>query len=147
MLKMRKASIADEKDVAVILRELLQTVGVIGDENPVEWSSSLRKMLSAPEWTFLLAEDNGKIAGILVLLVLPSMQHGGNRGAITELYIRPGYQGKGFGKDLVDEARRLCVSLGCSTLDVSVEVENENAIGFYERLGFKKKHADYGMKL
>ncbi|MBU4301919.1 MAG: GNAT family N-acetyltransferase, partial [Actinobacteria bacterium] len=38
-------------------------------------------------------------------------------------------------------------SMGCEELDVSVEVDNENAIGFYEKLGFKKKHADYGMKI
>lgn len=147
MVKLRKATIADEKDVALIMRELLRTVGVIGDENPVEWNSSLRKMLSAPEWTFLLAENHGKIIGILVLFMVPSMQHGGNRGAITELYVRPEYQGKGYGKELVEEARRLCSSLGCSTLDVSVEVENEGAVGFYEKLGFKRKHADYSMKL
>lgn len=147
MLKTRKATLADEKEVALILRELLQTVGVSGDANPVEWNSTLRRMLSAPEWTFLIAEKNGRKVGLLVLLILPSMQHGGNRGAITELVVTEEFQGKGYGKQLVDEAKRLARLMGCKTLDVNVEVENENAIGFYERLGFIKKHADYGMTL
>lgn len=147
MIEIRKATLADEEDTAVLIRELGKELGITGDVNPVSWYSTLRKMLASPEWTFLLAEEGKKNVGLLVLLVLPSLYHGGNYAAITELIVSGQSQGKGIGASLVEEAKRMARSLGCEELDVSVEVENESAIGFYEKVGFEKKHADYGMEL
>ena len=147
MVEIRKATLADEEDVAVLMRELGQALGLSGDVNPVSWYSTLRKMLASPEWTFLLAEEGKKNVGLLILLILPSLYHGGNTAAITELIVSEAFQGKGIGALLVEESKRIGRSMGCEELDVSVEVNNESAIGFYEKLGFKKKHADYGMKI
>ena len=147
MIEIRKATLADEEDVAVLIRELGQAVGVSGDINPVSWYSTLRKMIASPEWTFLLAEEGQQKTGLLIILILPSLYHGGNYAAITELIVTKEYQGKGVGAMLVEEAKRLARTMGCEELDVSVEVDNETAKGFYEKLGFKKKHADYGMEL
>lgn len=148
MIDIRRATLADEEAAAVLIRELGEAVGVTGgDINPVSWYSTLRKMLASPEWTFLLAEEKKRKVGLLVLLILPSLYHGGNYAAITELMVEKEFQGKGFGEMLVDEAKRLARAQGCAELDVSVEVENEKAIGFYQKLGFEKKHADFGMKL
>jgi PhnO protein len=147
MVEIRKATLADEEDVAVLIRELGQAMGVSGDVNPVSWYSTLRKMIASPEWTFLLAEQGAKKYGLLILLILPSLYHGGNYAAITELIVSGNCQGKGVGAALVDEAKRLARTMGCDELDVSVEIENERAKGFYEKLGFVKKHADYGMAL
>jgi ribosomal protein S18 acetylase RimI-like enzyme len=147
MVEIRKATLADEEDVAILIRELGQAVGVSGDVNPVSWYSTLRKMIASPEWSFLLAEEGGVKMGLLILLILPSLYHGGNYAAITELIVNKEAQNKGVGAILVEEAKRVARTMGCEELDVSVEVENEKAKGFYEKLGFEKKHADYGMKL
>jgi len=147
MIEIRKASLADEEDIAVLIRELGQVMGISGDVNPVSWYSTLRKMIASPEWTFLLAEEGPIKRGLLILLILPSLYHGGNYAAITELIVTEDAQGKGLGKLLVEEAKRMARTMGCEEIDVSVEVENEKAKGFYEKLGFKKKHADYGMSL
>lgn len=143
----RIATLQDEEAVAVLIRELGDAIGVTGDVNPVKWYSTLRKMLASPEWTFLLAEDNGRKMGLLILLVLPSLYHGGYYGAITELIVNKAFQGKGTAAQLVEEAKRIAKAGGCVEMDVSVEVQNEKAIGFYQKLGFKKKHADFGMEL
>jgi ribosomal protein S18 acetylase RimI-like enzyme len=143
----RRATLQDEEEVAVLIRELGDAIGVTGDVNPVQWYSTLRKMIASPEWTFLLAEEKGKRAGLLILLVLPSLYHGGYYAAITELIVNKSFQGKGTAAALVEEAKRIAKAGGCVELDVSVEVENEKAIGFYQKLGFEKKHADFGMKL
>lgn len=148
MIEIRRATLADEEAVAALVRVLGEAVGVTGgDINPVSWYSTLRKMLASPEWTFLLAEEKKRKVGLLVLLILPSLYHGGNYAAITELMVENDFQGKGVGEILVDEAKRLARAQGCAELDVSVEVQNEKAIGFYQKLGFEKKHADFGMKL
>lgn len=147
MVEIRKATLSDEEEVAVLIRELGQAVGVTGDVNPVAWYSTLRKMIASPEWTFLLARDGNQATGLLILLILPSLYHGGNRASITELIVTSDAQSKGLGALLVEEAKRIARTMGCEELDVSVEVQNEKAKGFYEKLGFKKKHADYGMEL
>ena len=147
MIEIRKASLSDEEDVATLIRELGDAVGVTGDVDPVSWYGTLRKMLASPEWTFLLAEEGTDKVGLLVLLILPSLYHGGNYAAITELIVRKPYRGRGVGRMLVEEAKRIAKAQGCEEIDVSVEVQNEKAIGFYEKLGFEKKHADYWMKL
>lgn len=147
MVEIRKATLSDEEDVAILIRELAEAIGVIGDVNPVSWYSTLRKMLASPEWTFLIAEEGKKKVGLLVLLILPSLYHGGSFAAITEIVVSKGAQGKGMGRRLVEEAKMLARSLGCAQLDVSVEVDNEKAVGFYKKLGFGQKHADFGMKL
>jgi len=147
MIEIRKAALSDEEDVAVLIRELAEAIGVIGDVNPVSWYSTLRKMLASPEWTFMLAEEGKKKAGLLILLILPSLYYGGSYAAITELVVSKEHRGKGVGRRLVEEAKMLARSLDCAELDVSVEVDNEKAVGFYQKLGFERKHADFGMKL
>ena len=146
-MEIRKATLSDEEQVAVLIRELGEAIGVSGDVNPVTWYSTLRKMLASPEWTFIMAEEKKRPMGLLILVILPSLYHGGNYAAITELIVTREAQNKGVGAILVEEAKRIARLMGCEELDVSVEVENEKAKGFYERLGFEKKHADYGMKL
>jgi len=146
-VEVRKATLSDEEQVAVLIRELGEAIGVSGDVNPVTWYSTLRKMLASPEWTFILAEESKRTMGLLILVILPSLYHGGNGAAITELIVTKEAQNKGVGAVLVEEAKRISRLMGCEELDVSVEVENEKAKGFYEKLGFEKKHADYGMKL
>ncbi len=147
MIKIRKGTLADEQVIAGLISELAEAVGALREVNPVSWYSTLRKMIASPEWTFLIAEDENKPVGLLVLLVLPSLYYGANLGAITELIVKKEYRGKGIGKLLVQEAKSLAKKMGCAELDVSVEVQNEDAIGFYQRLGFKKKHADFWMEI
>ena len=146
-MEIRKATLSDEEQVAALIRELGEAIGVSGDVNPVTWYSTLRKMLASPEWTFILAEERKRSMGLLILVILPSLYHGGNTAGITELIVTKEAQNKGVGALLVEEAKRISRLMGCEEMDVSVEVENEKAKGFYERLGFEKKHADYGMKL
>jgi len=146
-VEIRKATLSDEEQVAILIRELGEAIGVSGDVNPVTWYSTLRKMLASPEWTFIIAEERKRSMGLLILVILPSLYHGGNYAAITELIVTKEVQNKGVGALLVEEAKKISRLMGCEELDVSVEVENDKAKGFYERLGFEKKHADYGMKL
>ena len=146
-MEIRKATLSDEEQVAALIRELGEAIGVSGDVNPVTWYSTLRKMLASPEWTFILAEERKRSMGLLILVILPSLYHGGNTAGITELIVTKEAQNKGVGALLVEEAKRISRLMGCEEMDVSVEVENDKAKGFYERLGFEKKHADYGMKL
>jgi ribosomal protein S18 acetylase RimI-like enzyme len=56
-------------------------------------------------------------------------------GEIYELYLRPEFQGLGFGRKLFQAARRDLGQSGMSSLVVWALSDNENAVGFYRNLG------------
>jgi ribosomal protein S18 acetylase RimI-like enzyme len=58
-------------------------------------------------------------------------------GELYELYLRPEFQGLGFGRKLFGAARRDLVQSGLHTLVVWALSDNEPAVGFYRALGGK----------
>src|SRR3989442_7336107 len=56
-------------------------------------------------------------------------------GEIYELYLRPEFQGLGFGRKLLSSGRRDRVQSGLSSLVVWALSDNEQAGGFYRTLG------------
>ena len=57
------------------------------------------------------------------------------RGEIFELYLKPEYQGLGFGHRLFTAAQKDLANHGLNSVIVWSLADNERAIAFYERLG------------
>jgi GNAT superfamily N-acetyltransferase len=57
---------------------------------------------------------------------------------IEDLYVLPGYRGKGFGKALFNYCRVTARNRGCGRVDWMVLSWNKPSIGFYEKIGGKK---------
>lgn len=89
---------------------------------------------------FLIAEVNGKIAGYAKLIRNASNKHviGKDHMELSRIYLLQEYIGKGIGKELmqrcIDEARQR----GCNSLWLGVWENNQNAIGFYRKQGFRE---------
>ena len=68
---------------------------------------------------------------------------------LEDLFVRPGYRGKGFGGALIQALARECVRLGCKRLDWSVLKWNEPSIKFYEgaNIGAKRMDEWMGMRV
>lgn len=131
---------ATEADVALILtliRELAEferlSHEVVGNE------TLLREHLfgTRPTAEVLLAfvRANGEPAGIALFfqnfstfLTRPGIY-------LEDLYVRPPHRGRGLGKALLRRIARLAVSRGCGRFEWAVLDWNENAIGFYKKLG------------
>jgi ribosomal protein S18 acetylase RimI-like enzyme len=58
-------------------------------------------------------------------------------GEIYELYLRPEFQGLGFGRKLFTAARRDLMQSGLNSLVIWALSDNEQAVGFYRTLGGK----------
>ena len=54
---------------------------------------------------------------------------------LEDLFVKPEWRGRGYGKALLTHLARLAVGRGCGRLEWAVLDWNEDAIGFYERLG------------
>jgi ribosomal protein S18 acetylase RimI-like enzyme len=56
---------------------------------------------------------------------------------IHKLYVLPSFQGKGIGKIFLDYLAMLASQAGHDTIMLRVFVKNQNAIRFYQHLGFQ----------
>ncbi|MCS6806923.1 MAG: GNAT family N-acetyltransferase [Acidobacteriota bacterium] len=65
----------------------------------------------------------------------------GRRGLYLEdLYVKPEFRGRGFGRAMLVYLARLAVKRGCGRLEWAVLDWNEPAIRFYEKLGAVAMH-------
>ncbi len=54
---------------------------------------------------------------------------------LEDLFVRPAFRGRGLGREFIAQLARLAVARGCGRLEWAVLDWNENAIGFYKKLG------------
>ena len=54
---------------------------------------------------------------------------------LEDLYVQPAHRGSGLGKALLKHLGALALARGCGRFEWSVLDWNENAIGFYEKMG------------
>ena len=142
MLEVRKATIADEDKIFKLIRELADTVGFAEQAPLIDigiWSKTLEKMLKSPDWVFLLALEDGEALGLVLFYVRPTLTSGMNRATITEMIVTDKARGKGVGRSLVEETKRLALQMGCSIIAVSTELDNAGATGFYKKMGFTQE--------
>jgi GNAT superfamily N-acetyltransferase len=84
-----------------------------------------------------LAEvPGGGAVGHLVLTVCFSMEYGGLRGFIDDLYVQPAARGCGAAAGLLTAARAAAVERGVRALHVEAGPENATARRLYERAGY-----------
>ena len=101
--------------------------GLMDPEVVARWSPEVYQRIAERFWdTTLVAERNGRVVGFGCWE--PD-------GLISALYILPEEQGHGIGRLLMDGLlERLS---GCGRVRLQVLEGNDNAIGFYEHLGFR----------
>jgi GNAT superfamily N-acetyltransferase len=83
-----------------------------------------------------LIEADGEPAGYVVLTVGYSMEFGGLRGFVDDLFVRAAYRGRGLASAVLAEVRRTAEALGVRALLVEVGPDNDRARRVYTRSGF-----------
>src|SRR5215217_5646221 len=83
-----------------------------------------------------LAEHDGDAVGHVVLTVSFSMEYGGLRGFVDDLYVRPEARGRGVAAALLGAVREASGALGVRALHVEVGPDNATARRLYARAGF-----------
>lgn len=78
------------------------------------------------------------LVGLLNDEIVASVMAGyeGHRGWLNYLAVSPDYRRRGFGRELVAEAERRLLKLGCPKINLQVRHSNVQAMAFYSRLGF-----------
>ncbi len=83
-----------------------------------------------------LAELDGAAAGHVVLTVSFSMEYGGLRGFVDDLYVRPDARRRGVGAALLAAVRDACAGRGVRAMHVEVGPENTGARQLYAEAGY-----------
>jgi GNAT superfamily N-acetyltransferase len=98
-----------------------------------------------PNNELLVAEIDGAVAGVLQLSYLPSLTYRGSwRAQVEGVRVDGAIRGRGIGRALIEEAAGRARARGCRLLQLTTDRRRDDAIRFYEDLGFRPSHL--GMK-
>jgi GNAT superfamily N-acetyltransferase len=97
----------------------------------------LRDQLAAarPPFECLIAEDGGEPVGMALFFANYSTWRGRPGIHLEDLYVRPAFRGRGYGRALLQRLAALAVERGWARLEWAVLDWNAPAIAFYEALG------------
>lgn len=98
----------------------------------------LKKELSDQNSEFYFIYFDEETAGYLKINVneAQSEQMGDESLEVERIYIRNKYQGKGLGKHLINKALEIATAQNKKSIWLGVWEKNDNAIGFYKKIGF-----------
>jgi GNAT superfamily N-acetyltransferase len=127
-------------DLAGILALYAQPDIDDGDTLPVEDAEAIyRRFSDYPDYHLFVADSDGAILGSFALLVMDNLGHRGAPSAVIEdVVVRPGRQGEGIGRRMMEEALAISRKRGCYKASLSANMKRERAHGFYESLGFER---------
>lgn len=93
--------------------------------------------------TIVILEDES----IIGYLSYKIKKHHTGKLDVDQLVILEQYRGKGLGKKLMDEVRKIAIEEGCDRIELNCWLFNENALNMYEHIGYKRQRIIYEMNL
>ena len=130
---------ANEQDTGIILNFIKELATY---ENMLDEVVATEELLK--EWLFdkkaaevLFALEEGKEVGFALFFHNFSTFLGRAGIYLEDLYVKPEYRGKGYGKALLKELARIAVERGCGRLEWSCLDWNQPSIDFYLSLDAK----------
>ncbi|MFJ7194136.1 MULTISPECIES: GNAT family N-acetyltransferase [unclassified Streptomyces] len=100
---------------------------------------SVTRLLRSDANTLLLARVDGRVVGMLTLIVFPLPS--GLRGRIEDVVVDETARGHGVGAVLTKEALHLAEAAGVRTVDLTSRPSRQAANRLYERLGFRARES------
>jgi ribosomal protein S18 acetylase RimI-like enzyme len=86
----------------------------------------------------LVATISDKIVGMVNLLYIISTAEGEKVVILEDMVVNPEFRSYGIGSTLLKEAIAFSKAQGCKRITLLTDFDNEKAINFYSKQGFKK---------
>lgn len=102
----------------------------MGLNNSDDSRDGICKFLKRNPTTNFVAEDNGRIIGVIMT------GNDGRRGYIYHTAVMPEYRNQGVGRNLVNNAMDALKNEGINKVALVVFEDNEIGNGFWEKIGF-----------
>lgn len=136
MTTIRAAMASDEPEVFRLLRQLLGDRG-IGNEAVADSSRARRTfgaLLDGARGRVLVAEDRGRILGVISVSYDLAIRYDGEYAQVEELVVDEAARGMNLGAALVNTAVDAARARGCGAIGLYSREHNR---AFYEKLGFE----------
>jgi GNAT superfamily N-acetyltransferase len=137
-LKIRKAIETDIPQLLPLMRELAEFekyADAFAITEKVLLEQGFRR--SPPDFHCLVAEENGRLVGLLVYYFIAFTYRAKPNVVVKELYIADGDRSKGAGKLLMKAVAQEAERAGCGMIKWWVAKWNRRGVEFYQRLGAK----------
>ena len=92
-------------------------------------------------------EINGDTIGCLQITFIPGLSRRSLRGQIEGVRVARDFRGRGYGTRMIAWAIEECRDRGCRMVQLTSDKKRENAIQFYEKLGFVSSHEGFKLIL
>ena len=134
-LRIRLASV---EDAETIHKAMIGIATVMGErEKVVSTSDDIRRygFGAKPAFEALIAESGDAVAGVCVFFASFSTYRGRPGSDVQDLFVDERFRGMGVGAKLLQRLAALTRERGGCYIRLSVDTKNEEAQGFYTRLG------------
>ncbi|MDQ0477565.1 MULTISPECIES: GNAT family N-acetyltransferase [Chryseobacterium] len=135
MQKTRKATIDDCSDLSVLFDEYRIFYHKESDVKSAE--TFLKERLQNKDSEIYVAELDGTLVGFVQLYPLFSSTRMKKYWLLNDLYVNENFRGKGFSKQLIEEAKNLCRETSACGMLLETGKNNEIGNQLYPNCGFE----------
>ncbi len=131
---------ATSADLDVLVALLADLFSIEADFRPdaERQRRGLALLLESPaQRLVLVAERRGEVVGMVTVQLVVSTAEGGLSGLVEDMVVASGERGRGIGRRILDGAEAWARERGATRLQLLADRENEPALGFYERMGWR----------
>ncbi|MFC1952712.1 GNAT family N-acetyltransferase [Chloroflexota bacterium] len=103
-----------------------------------DYQKAFAQINTTEGYELLVAEEQGKIVGTMVLIIVPNLSHVGLPWAgIENVFVDSSYRRLGIGKLLMNYAETRAKECGCYKIQLISDKRREEAHLFYQSLGYE----------
>ena len=147
-MSVRRATEADLPRLIELMAQLRPDEPEAEDPSRVEDYARVLARMTAQGQSVLVAEEDGRVAGALVLAIVENITHKGAPYAIIEnVVVDEAARGKRLGEALIEQAIAEARRAGCYKVSLTSNKRRGDAHRFYERLGFAQTHEAFRIDL
>jgi ribosomal protein S18 acetylase RimI-like enzyme len=138
MFTIRTAKLSDIPQLVELLKELF-TIEADFDFDQEKQACGLNQLLNSDKDCILVAQsiNDNKVLGMCTVQTLISTAEGGTVGLLEDLIVAADYRNQGIAAKLVAEAICWAKCQGLKRLQLLADQNNQPALNFYEKQGWK----------
>lgn len=114
-------------------------------ENPEQMKALAEQIISNPKGSILVSEKDGKLTGMLALLVFPHYLSGESIAIEVLWWVEPEARAGSTGLKLMREAEEIAVEMGAKKMQMVAPTERIGKL--YEHLGYSRVESSYQRSL
>lgn len=133
-MSVRLATASDKQQVLTLFDEL--SLLFRAKDIPSEVGGDIfDEIVQRVDTKIFVAEDNGRLIGLVTLYLLPNIRHGWHRGHIEDFFTTAVYRRRGIGTKLFAVVKEYCRKHNIKVIKLDSEKNLLNAHAFYEKNG------------